>query len=293
MYDDFLKGKDIVFGYVTPDKGGLTEAEFESFRSVYCGVCREIGKKASQVARMGLSYDITFLAMILSSALYEDTEIKEAGCLAHPIKKRAFYANDIAVGYAAEVGVLLQYLKLADDWHDDRSIKALFGMLMLYRGYRKVKRKHIKEYTAIKKRLDELSRLESELCGSVDMAADTFAGILEILFTPGLVKDDALRRTLAWLGYNLGRWIYIIDAYNDIESDRRSVSYNPLVISDHTDPGDIELSLTLTLGNIASAYELIGFKKNRELIGKMIYLGLKEKQKTILYGNNDEKKVMK
>ena len=288
-----MKGKDIVFGYVTPDKGGLAEAEYESFRAVYCGVCREIGKNASQAARMGLSYDITFLAMVLSSALYEAAEIKEAACLAHPVKKRAYYANDIAVRYAASVGVMLQYLKLADDWHDDRSIKALFGMLVLYRGYRKVKRKYSKEYSEIKKRLDELSRLEAERCGSVDMAADTFAGILEILFTPGFIKDDALRRTLAWLGYNLGRWIYIIDAYNDIESDRRSGSYNPLLISNHTDPGDIELSLTLTLGNIASAYDLIRFKKNKELIGKMVYIGLKEKQKIILYGNNDEKKVMK
>ncbi len=292
MYDNIGKGKGAVFGYVTPDKGGLTEAEYESFRAVYCGVCREIGKKASQAARMGLSYDITFLAMVLSSALYADAEIKEAACIAHPVKKRAYCSDDEAVGYAAAVGVLLQYLKLADDWHDDRSIKALFGMLVLYKGYRKVKKKYSREFSEIKKRLDELSRLEEGGCASVDMAADTFAGILEILFTPGLVKDDALRRTLAWFGYNLGRWIYIIDAYNDIEDDRKSGSYNPLVISDHTDPGDIELSLTLTLGNIASAYDLIGFKRNRELIGKIVYIGLKEKQKTILYGNNDEKKVM-
>lgn len=281
---------DSVFGYVTPDKGQLTEKEYESFRACYCGVCRAVGRSASQAARMGLSYDITFLAVVLSSVISADTELADGRCIAHPIKKRAYSANDPVLDYAASVGVLLEYLKLADDWHDERSIKALFEMAVLYKGYRRVKKRYGAQFTFIRERLDELSHLEGERCSSIDISADTFAGILELLFTPELVTDVSVRRSLAWFGYNLGRWIYIIDAYNDIDRDEKTGAYNPLLISGNADASSLELSLTLTLSNIASAFELIDFKKNKELIGKMVYIGLKEKQNSILHGNNDEKK---
>ena len=224
-----------MFGYVTPDKAMLEKNEFELFRAYYCGVCRAIGKNASQTSRMGLSYDITFLAIVLSSVYSDRVELLYGRCIAHPAKKRAYLGNDHVMDYAASVGVMLEFLKLADDWHDDHSIKALFGMLVLYKGYRKVRKKYRAQLDGIKKRLDELSRLEKERCSSIDTAADTFAGILEQLFTPGFVSDcletieEIESENRGYFMENGGEEFYYIHPFNE---DPRFVDLLAQLVSD-------------------------------------------------------------
>ena len=266
----------------------LTEEEYEVFSSYYCGLCRSIGKRASQAARIGLSYDITFLALVLSSVCSDDVRLNEGRCIAHPKRKRSFVADDMSCEYAAEMGVVLEYLKLVDDWRDERSIKALFGRVLLYCGYAAVRRRRTETVGFIKGQLDILSALEKANCRNIDETADAFAKILEKLFVPDYIEDEKWKRILSWFGYNLGRWIYIMDAFNDLEADMKSGVYNPLICAGYTAAADcaeaIEPSLTMTLGNIASAFELMEFKNNKTIIGKMVYISLKEKQKSVLSG---------
>ncbi len=276
-----------MFGYVTVAKNQLTEDEYKTFCAYYCGVCRAIGRKTSHTARLGLSYDITFLALVLSS-LSEEGGAEDFRCAVHPLKKRGFINGDRAVEYAASAGVILQYLKLADDWHDDRSVKALAAMTVFRRGYKKAAGEYPALLSHIKEQLKELGRLESENSSDIDAAADCFAKILARLFIPDFITGNNERRILEWFGYNLGRWIYIIDAFNDLEDDLRSGAYNPFVsagIESKKDGAEsIELSLTYTLGNIASAFELLELKRNESIVGKMIYTSLKQKQRCILSG---------
>lgn len=281
-----------MFGYVTVGNNQLTEEEYEVFSSYYCGVCKAIGKCASQSARLGLSYDITFLALVLSS-LEEGCEAEYERCVIHPIKKRKCIKGDRAVDYAALSGVILSCLKLKDDVADDKSIKALAGMAVFYRGSKKAKKKLNDIYMKIERQLGILSEYEKNGCASIDDTAGTFGKILEVLFTPPFINDERLRRKLSWLGYNLGRWIYMIDAVNDLERDIKTDSYNTFREMGYTDlkacAEDMKLSLTLTLEGIASAFELIEFKRNKDIIGKLIYISLKEKQEQILNGYGKEK----
>ena len=125
---------DEMFGYIAPCKGQLGEEGFEKFSAYYCGLCKAIGKRCSQSARMGLSYDITFLAMVLSSVDNNETKMNDRKCLLYPARENICVENDRAVEYAADMGAMLSYLKLLDDWHDERSIKALMSMLLFVRG---------------------------------------------------------------------------------------------------------------------------------------------------------------
>lgn len=281
-----------MFGYVTVPKAALTEYEYKIFCSYYCGVCKAVGKHASQFSRLGLSYDTAFLALVLSS-LGDDGEIKASHCAVHPLKKRECIKNDSAVDYAAQTGVLLEYLKLSDDWHDDRSIKALLAMCGMLSGFRRSKAALPSQYGIIKEQLNALIALEKKGCRSIDEAADAFAKITQALFTPDFIECKSQRRTLGWLGYNIGRWIYIIDAFDDFEKDLKRGSYNPLIFSGKRNReqcvSETETSLVFTLENIASAFELTNFKRNRDLIGKIIYIGLKQKQEQILSGKENEK----
>lgn len=281
-----------MFGYVTVDNNQMTEDEYAVFSSYYCGVCKATGKVASQMARLGLSYDITFLALVFSSFSGNDVQYSQ-GCVLHPQKKRKYVTEDKAVLYAASAGVVLTYLKLKDDWNDDKSIKALLGMMLFYRGCKRAKKNLTKEYEIIKKQLDILSGYEKAGSDSVDDTAEAFGKILECLFTPDFIEDENQRRVLSWLGLNLGRWIYLIDAVNDLEEDLKSGSYNPLIKTGYKNlkecASDMELSLTLSLDGVASAFELADIKKNKEIIEKIIYISLKEKQKLILSGNGKDR----
>lgn len=280
-----------MFGYVTVGNNQMTEEEYAVFSSYYCGVCKATGKVASQMSRLGLSYDITFLALVLAS-LKKETKICTSGCLIHPVKKRGCVVDDTAVSYASAAGVVLTYLKLKDDWQDDRSIKAFIGMLVFYRGCRKAKKLLGREYEVIENQLEILSGYEKCGSDSIDDTAEAFGKILECLFTPEFVTDEKQRRTLAWLGFNLGRWIYVIDAINDLERDLKSGSYNPFIKMGYTDlktcARDMELSLTLTLDGIATSFELTDIKQNRDLIATIIYISLKEKQQSILSGERKD-----
>ena len=280
-----------MFGYVTIGNNQVTEEEYKVFSSYYCGVCKATGKTASHIARLGLSYDITFLALVLSS-LKEKTLYEDERCVIHPVKKRKYVKNDKAVLYASGVGAVLAYLKFKDDWQDDRSIKALLGMTAFRCGCRKAKKLLGREFAEIKKQLDILSSYEKQGSDSIDATAEAFGKILECLFTPKFITDEKQRRALAWLGFNLGRWIYIIDAVNDLEKDIKSGAYNPLSKMGYKDlktcAKDMELSLTLTLDGIATSFELTDIKQNRELIAKIIYISLKEKQESILSGERKD-----
>lgn len=285
-----------MFGYVTICKNTLSEQGYKTFKAYYCGLCKAIGRRCSQGARMGLSYDITFLAIVLSSVDEGKNEMIDRKCLLHPLRENICVENDRMVEYAADMGVILSYLKLIDDWHDDMSIKALFAMIFFHRGIRKAKKRYPDIYSRIQECLNRLSRLEKERCADIDKTADCFAKILEILFAPDFIEDENTRRVLSWLGYNIGRWIYIIDAYNDLEKDMKKSGYNTFLEKYRGKPiaeikkelkEKLDISMTFTLENAASAYELLRLYKNNEVLDNIIYTALKKKQNYILGENNE------
>lgn len=288
-----------MFGYVNICKDELKIKEYNLFRAHYCGLCKAIGKRGSEIARLGLSYDMTFLALVLSAVDKEKVCIFQKRCAAHILHKHGEIHNSRAIDYAADMSVILAYLKLYDDWQDDRSIKALFGMAAYYTAVRKVKRRYKNIYDDILNLLRKLTALEKENCSDIDMTADCFANILKILFTPDFIEDENTRRTLEWLGYNTGRWIYIIDAYNDIEKDVKKKNYNPFVIKYNINEENctevkkdiaekIQMSMDYTLASVASAYELLTVYRNDDILRNIIYIGLKSKQDYIMGKTKEE-----
>lgn len=281
-----------MFGYVTIYKDDLKISEYNVFRAYYCGLCREIGR-CSQAARLGLSYDMTFLSILLSSLSENPLKTEMKRCIAHPLSKRAVAAGDKACEYSAHMSILLTYLKFADDWRDDKSISALCGMGVYFSAMRKIRKLYPEQYERIIAGLNNLDRLEKENCASADESADCFANILSALFTPPFVKDEAVNRALSWLGYNIGRWIYLLDAYNDIDRDVKKKNYNPFLASysggsaeklKETLKENLSVTMTYTLSAACSAYELLPIQKNDAVLRNILYFGLKSRQDAILKG---------
>lgn len=269
-----------MFGYVRIGKKGLDEEDFAVFKAYYCGLCKAIGRY-SQIARLGLTYDMTFLSVLLSSVCNERETKTTFRCLLHPLKKEAAYSGKI-VDYAAKMSILLAYKKFEDDLKDEKSAAAFFGKMLYSNPMKRIK--HTDTAEKISALLAKLSELEAQGCTEPDEAADCFAEICKILFTPDFVTEENTRRILEWMGYNIGRWIYLIDAFDDLEKDMKKHAYNPFS-SRRGKEGfleDTEATLTANLANIAAAYDLLPPGKNDKIIKNIIYSGMGGIQNKVL-----------
>ena len=174
-----------MLGYVKIDKGELKVREYEVYTGYYCGICKSIGKRYGQLPRMALSYDAAFLAVLLASLDGgSDTPCQEH-CIAHPFMQKKTIIRNRAIDYAADVMLILAWYKLADDARDEGKAYARATMILLRRVFRKLRRKYPALCDGMESRLAELSELEDEKCASIDMAAEAFSKIMELIFTEG------------------------------------------------------------------------------------------------------------
>lgn len=294
------RGKQL-FGYITPYRGELKVKEYEIFKAYYCGLCKSLGKEFNQFTRFGLNYDLNFLALLLSSLKADKDKASFEGCIANPLKKKKIIRPNDSLQYTSHISVMLIYFKLLDDWKDEKSIKALIATLPYIVPVRKAKKTLNSKYNIIKTQLDKLTELEKNNCSIIDESADAFGKLMEEIAVPPFITDENTQRILKWLGYNLGRWIYIIDAFNDIEEDIKKNNYNPMLLQyDYKateSPSDfykrigkeVEFTLTFTLENIAKSFELLNIKNNRSILDNIIYMGARRKMDEIL----NKREVMK
>ncbi len=282
-----------MFGYVTPYKSELKIREYNLFRAYYCGLCKTMGNEYNQLVRMGLNYDLSFLSLLLSSLEEEQDHVNIEKCIAHPISKRMVVEDNESLRYTSSISIMLIYFKFLDDWKDDKSFKALIANIPFSQAIKKAERENPVKFKIIRARLEELSVLEDKKCDEIDEVADVFGKLMEEIASPDFITDEETRRILKFLGYNLGRWIYILDAFDDMEDDIKSKNYNPLLLQYKYKSGEdielftqkvkisIESSLTFTLENISKSFELLDLKHNKEIIENIIYLGMRNKMETI------------
>lgn len=274
-----------MFGYIRILKDELRVREYNMFRSYYCGLCKSIKSEYGFVSRMGLSYDVTFLALMLSSVSNDETEVSPERCIVSPFNKKPIVQKTDVLSYAAAVNVILSYLKLSDDWRDERSLKALLCMPLFWGAKRKAEKRYGELFKEIKMHLDKLSLLEKEKCSEIDRLANEFGLVLSSVFNsyPGGEQNE--KRILSHMGYMLGRFIYILDAYEDREKDKKKKCFNPFLLNkDNGNADEIKESLMFTLSDVSNTYKLLNIKRNRPILDNIIYLGLPDSVEKVFCG---------
>lgn len=262
-----------MFGFINVYKNELKIKDYNLFKAYYCGLCKALGKRYNQFVRLGLSYDLTFLAIIGDALLDTEPKIIKDGCIKH-VGMHMICIDNPAIDYAADMSILLSYYKLCDDIFDDKSIKAFFMRIPYLRAVKKAKRKHKEISESIKNNLAKLSELEKQKCPSIDMAAHPFAKLTADIFAG---FNPELRK----LGYSIGRFIYITDAYNDIKSDEKKGSYNPFLHYDKDYLSSMEFekralgTFNMNLTSVANEYNKLNILKNKDILDNIIYLGLR------------------
>lgn len=222
-----------MFGYVTPLKAEMKVKDFARFKCYYCGLCCHIKKEFGNIPRMSLNYDMTFLGLLLDALNPEELEVSSHRCSLHPTEKKTVIANNKALSYAASMNISLFYYKLLDDVHDDKNLKSKFFSVLLSPYKRKFGASIIKINNDINQCLKNLSILEeNKSFTSIDEICDPFSNLVGIILRdyPYKLIDDCieLRNTLYTLGYSIGKWIYLIDALDDLKSDIEKRKFNPI-----------------------------------------------------------------
>ena len=214
-----------MFGYVIINRDALSEAEFTRFRAHYCGLCHQLYTQYGLSGCATLSYDLTFLQLLLAS-LYEPYLMRgETPCPAHPLSTRQFFQSDVT-DYAADMNIALAYLNCLDDWQDELNAAALAGAKALKSSYERVCRDYPRQCGVIKECMARLKRIEDERVAAPDAAATAFGDLMAELF---VMREDIWADTLRRFGRALGQFVYVMDACIDLKGDKRAYKYNPFV----------------------------------------------------------------
>ena len=283
-----------MFGYVRIYKPDLKVLEYEQYQGVYCALCRALGKRYGPMARLVLSYDMTFFAL-LGIAMEEEVcpHFKKSRCTCNPFKKCTFCDNNAHIDAAADMTALLMFHKFRDTIDDESffmSIPARLAMPLAKSAYRRASA-HMTEVAAVADKCMAAQATAEQSFSTTDAAAHPFATLIAAVLRQ-LARNDKEAPVLERLGYFLGRWIYLIDAADDFAEDKRKNRFNPFVNSKLTDitliREQIKHSLNATLAECIAAYNLLDIKKFDGILRNILEQGMPQTVKTVTLMNECE-----
>ena len=280
-----------MFGYIKTDFPYLYMKDVTLYKAMYCGLCKSIGKVCGQKARLVLNYDLTFLSVLAHNIKNVDVKVEKSHCVIHPITKRPIAKDDDLTQRIASLNVILSRYKLNDDVCDEG--KGRFVRAMLSKAYKKAKKREPKFDEIVKTCYKDLVDYEKSNGDSIDMVADPFGCMMQMVMKELL--DKHYTEECGQLAYQLGKWIYLIDALDDFDKDKRKKSYNVFcnaysdsktkqeLIKNHSN--ELITIFSTILGDIDSLANKIDYKFNHDLTDNVLRRGLKVQTKNILENN--------
>lgn len=294
-----------MIGYIKAFKPEMTFREFETYKAVYCSLCKTLGRKYGVLSRLMLSYDFTFLSIIYMSLSGERAEYETRKCVCNPLKKCSFcVSGETERDFAAAVTVMLCEYKIRDNIEDEGFFKAL-PFRVIYPYFKKRRKKAAALYPTLAGAVDEYKLSQREVqehfSGSVDAAAEPSAVAIGKIFEM-CSAEPSLKRVLYRFGYCLGKWIYLLDAGEDLKEDIEKRRFNPLISkfaeAESRGKSEKEFAAEYITPNLKicevecqKAFELLGTEKYRTIIQNILYLGLANTRQNVLCGKKRGRKT--
>lgn len=261
-----------MFGYIIVNKPEMKIKDFEVYHSFYCGLCHSLKKKYGLIGQSTLSYDMTFLHVLLT-ALYEpETDTELIRCLTHPFQKHPARENTFTE-YVADMNILLSYYKCKDDWQDDGKVLKLAYARLLNRRCKGLAEEHTEKVRRINRLLKNIRK--GELRGETDLdeMAGKFGEVMAEIFA---CRQDEWEDSMRKIGFWLGKFIYLMDAYEDVEKDIASGSYNPF--KEAFEKPDFEsyanTILTMMMAECSRTFEKLPVLEHVEILRNILYSGV-------------------
>ena len=261
-----------MFGYVVMNKPEIKFKDFDMYRSFYCGLCRELKERYGLSGQITLTYDMTFVILLLSGLYEPPTKKGSTRCIVHPVRRQPVRKNAITE-YAADMNIFLTYYKCKDDWNDERSIPGLIFGKLLEGKEKKSEKLWSKKVQTIVSCLDELSALEKENATDIDRVSGCFGRIMAEIFA---YREDVWEPTLRRMGFYFGKFIYLLDAYDDVEEDVKKGNYNPFskdyIIKGFDDR--VKNMLMMMMAETCREFEKLPIIKYTDILRNSLYSGV-------------------
>lgn len=261
-----------MLGVMTIRKDELKIREFDRYRGYYCGLCRAIGRRCGGACRMALSFEMTFLALLLTSLYEPETREEKRRCALHPVHRRLMLANE-AIDYCADLSALISYYDLRDGWDDEHRVGHLAASELLRRSAQRAGEALPRQRQAVEHYVAALHEIEARDDQNLDAAANLTGEMLAELY---VMREDVYARDLRELGFYIGKFIYLCDCYEDIEHDVKKKNYNPLIArSAQADfIATSEQMLSDMMARAAMAFERLPLLSDAEIMRNILYSGI-------------------
>ena len=262
-----------MFGYVTINRQELKVKDLDTYQAHYCGLCSQLRKRYGLLGSAVLNYDMTFLSLLLSGLYEEKEHVQKNRCALHPTKRGQCQRVTRASAYAADMNFMLAYHDLMDDWIDERNITARLITAVYHRKYQKAAEKYPRQHRAIVNYVRQLHRCEKKKSADVEEAANLTGRALAELY---VWKEDMWAPHLQQMGFALGKFIYLMDAYEDVEKDRKNGSYNPFLplYEQNRLEEKAQEYLKLIMGDCCRAFEMLPILQHADLLRNILYSGI-------------------
>ena len=278
-----------MFGYVRYDLPNLHVKDVRLYKALYCGLCRSIGASCGHMARSGLTYDTTFLSALLHNMTGTDIEVERRGCFGHTLRKKPMAKVDPLSEELGALNTILIYYKLTDDISDGG--RGTAKRIWFKKGFKRAKKRYPALAELVERYLAEQERTEKAGTSSPDMAAEPSARMMQAV-SDHFLGEKASSATQG-LFYDLGKWIYLIDALDDFEKDIKKKNFNPFVLSygektreallkEHG--GEIEFLFDTLFYSMRENLAGIRFSFNRDLTDNVILRGIPLETERVLKG---------
>lgn len=261
-----------MFGYIIINKGEMKFKDYDTYHAFYCGLCRTLKSRYGIKGQMTLSFDMTFLLVLLSGLYEPETKSGVTKCAAHPLEKHPYFLNACSE-YVADMNIILSYYKCLDDWHDEHKYSKLAYSKALQKAVNKIRDKYPDKFEAITKALLDIEACEKAQDMDIDKMAGYFGRVMEEIFA---YRKDEWTETLRTMGFFLGKFIYLADAYEDLEKDQKEHNYNPLA-ERFGRPGfeqECRRILTMMMAECCKRFEILPIIQYTEILRNILYSGV-------------------
>jgi len=261
-----------LFGYVTINRDELKIREYNRYRSFYCGLCRSLQKRCGIRGQAILPNDMVFVSMLLNGLYELPLQEEDHFCAAHPSKKQHMAFNSIT-DYAADMGVLLAYYKLLDDVQDEKKRRIPARARLLRRFTERIRQEWPRQAKAVEDYVRKLGELEKKNADDLDAVAGLSGEALGEIF---VMKEDAWAGFLRRMGFFLGKYVCLMDAYEDLDKDLKKGNYNPWVFYRDRKDFDalVENTLTMMMAECAKEFEKLPIVQDTDILRNIIYSGV-------------------
>lgn len=261
-----------MFGYIVVNRQELKLRELELYQSYYCGLCRELKRKYGLCGQITLSYDMTFLILLLKELYEAEDHAGEYRCMVHPLNRHVARGNRYTE-YAADMNIILTWYHCMDDWEDERKLSGRALTVALKSAFERAVSAYPGKAEVIRQELKNIRECERKMEQAPDAASGCFGNIMAEIFA---CHEDMWERELRQMGFYLGKFIYLMDAFEDMEKDEKNGCYNPFLAVRGKEDFDEEVFriLQMMMAECSRAFEKLPIVENTEILRNILYSGV-------------------